>query len=800
MSVRVEVISLKPELTTGTTDYGLGQIFAKIVATLLVIAEWFIQGDLTQEPYFTGNSVYWITYGGGAGDSAGLNWFQEGFKVGDSVKFSNASTSFATTTRTITAISADGLTLTFSGAAFVSSVYVGATRIEGVTECTGMNFRYNLIENINDTETFLSKIDGNELKYSKGGISYLTLTDVDLIPQGMYASNHLGSAQVKGNGNLNEFVITHTFYVNPFYLVAHLSDILQGKAPEYFFDLNTLRYIYNIELLYNLSDPNRVHTSNADTFLLGNMGWFNENFNGGIPKFTQDPIIFKVGGVASTYADFEGVTDVEITVRSVDGVFVNGSTDFIINHIILPEDEEEYVNTATDVTTNFMFDRAFQTLGAAAVNGDNFGGVKQVLKNISALFISANEMLITAQIDLSSEYRSRIDALTDKQMLISVTTQDHTKSTALSDIVACLDAIHNYDTNLANEGVGDITTVFNFFPDITVTSPTAGVFSEDTLRGDSIIGVDIANGALVRDMSVIIRCEKTTGESFELEQKDFSFAGAIVQAGIQQINIEQPRGFILHSSNPFYNYSLKRRADLDSGSVVKYQLIYPFKIRWEDFIQLATAHADFYDVAEKFNGFNQEWSRYFDGLGWTIKYVIRARIEEAGFENTVALESDLIAYDYEEATDWTQEIKIFDIAAATEIPNNILSDKIVEVRAIFTKIAGALPAIGDVAGMIEWEPFEQGGINKIKNINTVYIHENGSEFISVLGNKLLKKEKAANVYTFTANIDGRLLTGQPKLSSRIYDLTVPPFGASKEFQDADGFDYQDGVAYDFQDA
>lgn len=788
MPAIIESIVLKPELTTDGVDFLLGQIFAKITATITVKAEWILEADADNTvSFFATNKI----------KALNQNFKQKGFLVGD--QFVITGTSGNDGTRHIQSFEDNGATIVTVESSVANESDSDSAVITGDMEITGANFKYNLIEN-DDIENYDSKVDGNEMKFAKGGIDFSVTTDTDMIAQGVYKSNQIGGATIKGTGTGNEFIITHTFYINPFFTLDQLTDLLAGKAPEYFLDLKCLKYIYHIDLLYNINDPNRVHASNADTFLLGNTGWANENFNAGVPKFYIDQIVFQRISNAQIidFADYNSPTNIFIRVKSVDGVFSNNNTKFVLNHIILPEEEEQFIDTATDMTTNFMFDRNKQTVGAAVVNGDEYGTDKQVLKEIHGAFVNANEVFISAVIDLSPEYIARIEALADKRMTFVVTIQDHTKQTEASDIVACLKTATVYDTDLSNEEVGDINTEFNFFPDITTTSSEAGMFSEDTQRGKSIIGVDTTNGATIKDISVIIRAENGS-KSFVLQQKNFSFSGAVIQAGVQQINIEEPRGFTLDPTNPFYNFSLKRRSDLDAGNIKKYELIYPFKIRWEDFISLGNVDSDFYDITKKFNGFNQQWSRYFDGAGWSLVYVIRARIEENGVINAVSKESELIAYDYDEAEDWTTTIKIFDIDTNLEVPDDILSDKIVRVEASHTKISGTLPSIDDVAGTIEYEPFEQGGEEIIRNINTVYIHESTSPFVSVLSNKLLKKEKISNVYKFTANIDGRKLTGSPKLSSRIYDLTVPPFGSSKDFQDGDDFEFQDSDNYDFQD-
>lgn len=765
--VKVNSILISPELSSADTDWLLGDVTNKMVATINVTAEWTAEAGLTaddEDMVFA--TDFTITWNGG-------NFVQQGFKIGDPIEVSGTASNNGTFTIQLF-LDDNKIIVDPATATEVSETAV----IEGKAELKGVNFRYNLIEN-NEAENYNSKVDGNELLFSKAAIDYSLITNVDLIQQGLFKSNHFGSAQIKGTGTINNFIITHTFYIHPFFLFDQLADLISDLPPEYFDSTNCLKYIYQIELLRELTDPNRVHVSNTDSFLLGNTGWFNENFNQGIPKFQITSIDFELSGSPITYADYTAETDVEITINSDDGVFSAGNTKVVLNHFILPEEEAQYKNTVTDFEENFVFDRALQTEGAVAVNGDKFGTDKQVLKTITVTRVSNSTLRVNFKIDLSTVNKSTVGALTDKNFILCVSVQDHTKSTVVSDLVVLRSGTQTYFTDLSNPNLASIATIFNHYNSDTVDRITAGDFVEDIVRGISLIGVDLTpiGGVIptIKSISVIIRAEKSP-DSFVLEQKDFSFAGAIVQSGVQQINIEAEKGVILDDTNPFNNYSLKRRSDLDSGANKFYELIYPFRIRWEDFIQLGGVNADFYDIAEKFNGFNHDWNRYFIGAGWSIKYVTRIVVESGGVSNIIELEKDLIAWNYDDATDWTQTIKVFDIDSGLEIPNNVLTDKIVRVEAEFTKISGAIPDIADAFGTIEVEPFEQGGINIIRNINTLYIHEPDSPFISVLGNKLLKKEFiASNKFKFTTNLDGSKLTGSPKISARIIPTIADEF-------------------------
>lgn len=791
MPVKLVSIDIQPELSSGTKPYLQGPFLGKMVATIEFKAEWKAEPDVVYYINFVSASkkIIWV----------GKSFETEGFKLGDTIEVTGSSANDGT--YTITAISGGTITVAES----LTNESIDSGLIEGKTECTGVRFRYNTIENSAAID-FNSLTDGNELILSAEDLDYSdTSTEVPMDWIGTFHSNNLGSATIKGSGTLNQFIITHTFFINPFFLLAQLADLENSIPPDYFLNTKCLKYIYSPDLLYSGLDPNNGQFSGPDymweTFQLGNTGWGNERLNGGTAKYTMASIDFEVGGEAKDYADFNQETDFEIVINSTNGTFSNNNTKFVINHFILPESETEYKNTSRDQTQNFMFDRRQQTVGSAAVNGDNYGTSKQVLTDIVGTYNSASQITITGKINLSTAYKARISTLENKKFMLLVTVQDHTKATSSTDVVTCFfdeAPLSQYDTDLSDPGVGTIGTVFNYFPTTDVSVDEAGMFVEDLQRGKSILTVDISEDALINDVSVIIRAEKAD-ESFELERRDFSFAGAVISGGVQQMNIDELRGFILGPSNPFNVVSLKRRSDLDSGDLKRYELIYSFRIRWEYFIQLAGVHPDFHDILQRFNGSNQDWNRYFIGSGWSLNYVVQMNIQKDGYINTITNSKTLSAYTYDDATDWSQSVKVYDIDTDTEIPDNILSDKIVRVEATFDKVSGSNPDAADVFGVIEYEPYESGGENVIRNINSGYIHESGSPFESTLGNKLLETTGGgSDPIVFIAHIDGRKLTNPPKLSARIYDKSVPPLGGYKEFQDDELFEFQDGVGYDFQ--
>jgi hypothetical protein len=405
-----------------------------------------------------------------------------------------------------------------------------------------------------------------------------------------------------------------------------------------------------------------------------------------------------------------------------------------------------------------------------------------VLQGVSAEFISSTEVKIKGKINLSSFYRGRLAE--DDNFILSVVTQKHDLTTAHSDKVNVLAGVHSYQLDLSDAGVGDIDIKFIAYPESDFErNPLnyAGHFLEDVMLCRSLIGVDVAENARVQDIRVRIFATNPSFGSFNLETESFSFANSFLVSGVQEIDIESPKGYQLSSDNIFNIVSLKRAPDFDSGTVKKYELLYPFKIRWEKFIALAGVSSQFFSPSEPNNGFNNNWQRYFAASGWSIYFSVQSIIQKDGVNNVFAQQADLLAHNYDDATDWEGEI-ITETESGTVIPTIILSDQKTKVKAEFTKVFGFEPSIENIEGIIEIEPKDAGGDRVIRSISTIRETESGNPFISITNDGLLKKEKTGGKYIFNAEINNQRLkqvfpnASSFDISARIYELPIPDNG------------------------
>ena len=736
MAIIVEYIKFTPYyFTPETTNYLLATKDERIQVAIKFKAVWEIVADDENQMHFVNPDA--ISIKDLDDEFVQDIWERNEFRVGDTALIQGTASNNVSTAE-ILRFEDNGATAIFSGAAFVNETSTTGT-ISGTTELKGTTLRFNFIEN-DAAETYSSLIDGNENRWSiddNSGGGFLPMEH-----QGKFKSNKIGNISSAKFG-ANEFLVVQQINLVPFVLSGQLTDLQNGESPDYFKDFNCLKYIYEITLHKSILDPNYVQVSN-EAFLIANTGDFDERFNGGDPEYNLISTTFKnLADDVIAQPDFTLINKVEIIINSAEGKFSDTNTKFTLQHAYIPTDSSEHTDTDTDVETNFMFDQAVQTLGGVAVNGGGFGTQKQVFTDIEGEFIDINTMKVTALIDLSTDYKTRF-ASNDGNFYIGLTTQDHLLETELSDKVPINCVVSQYIIDNSNPDVGTISSEFFQHHSVdldTYPKSDVGTFVEDWQIAKSIFSIDTANGATVKGVEFRVYAENVTYGEFDLQLSSFSTESAPVVSGIQIIDVSETIGYKMAAGNVFNELVIKRRDDLDSGDDKFYEVDFPFKIRWEDFIALPEASEQFFNTNELENGLNNDWAHYYNAAGWTLKFEATAIITETFFDNRITAINTVTAETYGAATDWEHDILSFDTATNTDITGSFLTDDLTTIKARFKKIAGTPPALSETAGWIGVAPNEAGGDKVIREMSSVHVQESDSPWISIEGTKLCKKEE-----------------------------------------------------------
>jgi hypothetical protein len=797
MGVIVEDIRITNEFTGSTTNYLLGNVGDKITIEVDFRAEevFVTEAESDVDRIMLCPAPFRVN----VADTSDIIHCEESgvfenYRIGDTLRWWNG-TSLSSNYLVYEKIDDQTVRVQTSGGGSVDFTGGNPANIDNVnlainsyiflsTNLTSVKYRWNFIENL-ATDTFLNKIDGQINQARVGGLA--VAGDNDSMVFDSPVTNNYGSiiceraadfVNVDGVITSKKFTLTHETIITPFFLGGQKFDLEDGIAPSYYASAECLKYITSIDVGRNDNDPNFIQTVDFNA-LDGNTGWYAENFNGGNNFYSIGSVTYKRADLS--VIDSVELTDntqtVEIDVYSQNGTFSNNNTEFALNFSILPDEQEDYTFNGKTVVENFYFDRAFNTVGSAGVSGDNNATDEQIFTDVSAAFVDANNITITATIDLTA---TGVSDLTSKdfEYYFWVAIQDHTKDTEDSDRVSLVADIQPFYIDLTDDGMITNTTKFlrHYETDVeTEGTETLIARTEDDVLGYTQFVID-RTGRASDDISInYIKAElvakKTDGTEFTLEEYEENFTGTQIVGDSQFIDSTVERSFKMPDGDDRKSIKVKRRLDLDTTDLRYYEFYYPFLVRWEYWVALQGVDSDAFDTAEPNNGYNEEWVRYDTLTDWDIYYRIEINANKNGNSQLYRTDTLITTKDYLEATDWINEdIEAFN--ADTLATNGTLLIEPTKVVATKEYTGASVPAsAADVEWVMRMEVYENGGISDIRYLSSVYDWTQYSFFKSVDASNKVIKNKSGNVFTAEALIDySKLPTDATfKISARIYD-------------------------------
>jgi len=739
MSVEITNIDIRREdfrPSTAGTDYLLGNLFTKHKAII----------DIEVATFVTANNFN-FTLDDTSVLNIGSNWaitddnnsgrFRE-FFAGNEVKiFAGASSPF-NGTYTIVKVQDNDNTLVISGASpSTSNTTMSVGYITVTDQPTGFRYFFGLPEN-NEVASFDSKIDGIEQQYKYGdstgiGTSFVAMTQL------FKKSAHLGSAQVKEVSSnttsiyVYTFQIEHTFFVNPFYLDTQLNNLLLGDAPTYFDKQKCLRYVFRVQSHYDVDNPNEFLAVEIDQ-KLGNTGWLDENFNGGQTNYSISDLSYTrvsdslaLTGIENVLGTSDTTTVAFRVLNTTDTPFreAGNATKLVCNIIVLPENPAAYQNINQLMKENYCFDRAVATANSVPtpVDGDEFGTNFQIIENLKATFVNSGRIDVEFTANLGSEVISKVANLTDKYFLIAISTEDLDLGNEASDAITLKVAVDQFTTT-----VGDLITFSNegFIEhpenDLAEISTGFTAISNDEIVGRCDFTLDISEyNPSITDVDVQIVAKKTDGTEAVLQKNNISVSGVQTVGGVQNIQITNPTGFKVNPNEIRSNLLFQRETDLDSGDNKGFSIAYPFLFRWEYWEQLILAGNlpnDFFAKGQSFLGYNQDWNRLGDFADWNIYFRVKVNLLTDEGATSATSETEIPHRTFDENSDWSCSIASYDQSgnALTTGSSPYIDGTIdTEIRAVFEKVSGSVPALANVSMVLRILVFEQG--NYIDNFS-----------------------------------------------------------------------------------
>lgn len=752
----------------------------------------------------------------------GQDWSVEGFEVGDSIDiFYNthigggpAIPTFISTT--IEGIDGDLLTVAATFGPPITSTFPGQT-VNGAgdqvltTNMTvttdkqpeGCMLEYtHRSEDLNDGSSMESIIDNSTIRFKVSEIDTLLPGGSKVMTsEGFRSGGTVVSATLlflnEASGTYNyQFIIK--YMISPLY--QSLGNIDNLNPPTWYLDTNSLADNFRATFYPTYNNPNISLVSDPSlSKQQGNVGWLNENYNGGPDAFTiQNFTLTDSLSNPKTAVDYREETNFFFDIAGINNL--GPSTEFKLIFAHLPADPSEYTQNeftwAQNTYTNTMGDTVVYTPGV--YNGPFLGYSKESrrvdLKDIEAQVVGG-VLRIAGTIQPNGIFGDYIDEKvdTDRRYIFAVMIADHTLEKNDSDRVTKTVDIGNMINIPSPVGPKGITSKvirhYEFPGDIGTTG--AVLFDEEGVLTESLLTLDTSTPERLQRVICQVEAVNTvTGGRVVLESETMDVEDAPIDGqSIQQIDYQSTRGFFLPTGDDKNFLNVIRDDANDAAPVRAYNIQYAFKTRYEDWIANTDIPGEFFDATKLLNNLNNRW--VFKQMGdYVLKYVIYSVIDD-GEEKTYIDEFDFQAVEYGDSTEWQYAVQhrnqsgqslYLGLAGDGRDENLILDDELTHVEVSFFNQLGNLASVDDYHAVIRIQIEQGAGFKTIAEISTVIDPRADNPLQPRPGETRAKKSIAApNELLVECDIDPDLLADATRyrVSGHVWGL-VTPGGKQKE--------------------
>lgn len=644
------------------------------------------------------------------------DWGGLGFVVGDTVALTGV------------AQNASGTTLTFSGTTRVISNIIGDTMYFSVdlyttTSATddfagvimpiqGQSQSLQIVNNTRSTPETIeiyhntvlntsthsdsSLIDGEVNRFRVDGVDGLSVSGSANFTQlgdksgGRYVGTQTITRLADSGGN-KVFEVQFQYFL-PSYSDA---DLLE---PTWYENAECLKPTFKVVGFPQLNNPNSEITVISGE-LEANTGFFNESYNQGVNDFTISSVtITDSSGTALTELDPNQTCTVEAV--------ITGSADFndfieCMFEVIPPTDD--YKNNALSNLNN-SFVSYFSKDGASAASTHVYAkNSAQVTTSNHSITTATNQITVSFDVEPNTEFADYINALPQSERLYRLSLAVESTAGTTNN--------NNSVTLILNEGELTAAPI----PD----APFDGVRSSEFLNHAQSIATGLGevdyNGRTEDDfiykallnmpenevyeqMTIQVEVVRDSdGTSFDLYSNTLGFDNVPVISGVQQFNQTLSVNQLLDGTGR--NVISFINTGVTGTGTYEAELIVSLMANWRDWISNNQAFVDFYNASLPQNGQSQEWVRYTELAGFSIR--LRCRLIKSGvayyFGGGINLD------DYDNNFNGTTTITYFD-ENNTQV-TALIAGQVMTIRADHVLNVGSWDAL-DTWGWIAQRGFE----------------------------------------------------------------------------------------------
>jgi hypothetical protein len=572
------------------------------------------------------------------------NWMDFGFVVGDTITISFVSflgipnNGVQTFTRTVTYINDNimyintALPTIFDNKEFptegqFSGMFVSSTKLPQSVE-----FSFNLTKD--GIESVNSVLDGELNRFIYNSANTMAVSDVvNMVQLGNKSGGIITNVTLTRTANTSDALYSYSNFTVDF-------DFVQWglfESQELYGAGNYLAPFIYAKTLPLAGNPNGAMTDDNGA-KQANVGWFNENYNGGnspyVPQYIE---LFDVNGDSITQVDYSGSTNFEAVLTTPNQL--NGTSKYRIGLAFLPETDDLFKNLPLSAQNNLLLNAPdVDFLHSATPDLTVYTGNtndESVRFDLTKLKFShsAGTLTVTAQI-LPINAEAFFDELTDgeRKLIIWVQVSDHTKTGVLNDEVNVL--IYNDDCfNAPTIGIQWPYVVSEQLLDHALNDITSIVTPNTTTEDDVLYKAEIQlkENVTYDGIRVSISARSNVSdEVFELESAFFNFLNVPYIGGKYQLNETINRGFNLPIGTDRNVITLDLNAANDTASEYGVTINYGFLNDWRYWVENANVDSDFFNMAEPNNGLNRNWQALQNG-DWNLHvdfYVRKNGVED----------------------------------------------------------------------------------------------------------------------------------------------------------------------------
>lgn len=563
--------------------------------------------------------------------TANVDWFNEGFYPGGAIRvIRGTETPVDITILGITGPGNNDLTISSADATLLEALIDYDTYSDVVilllSVPTFVGYKYGLNPVGQTIENYQSPFDSNDQAYYSNTIgsqqqpSQLTFTGGE---EGSNLSESIDIAFIATtDGYVHEFEINHIFKIT-FYVSGELTNIQTQVPPQGYVSDNTFRF----DNRYEFGTPTYHNSIFSNTGKLGEVGYFNQNYNGRANDYTIENILISNANNTGVLEATQTNTVTFDVVSSTDD-FQQGITT-ILNHSRLPK-AAEYQNNKTPFNDLWVFDSLVVSEGGQPSSSGIF-------TNLSVGIAQQEPKKLNVSVDISfdSEQQSLIDN-SNYALWFTLANKELAEPELIDRISLVLDANpYSFDRDVPD--LIDYSTYdLRFF--MPYEDPETDIGTTDFTGGDGDFrmfrcNIDLDTEKLAWLRTAELRIITTDGVNegllsrtiFPITGIPLTFSDGTYE--YQILNFDVPNSLNIPSDDISNRLTISINIPIVPSSSQEAILTGSFRVPWREWIENSSIPTVFYDDTKQNDNRNEKTSNYSNVDGYQIYGVMSLNIQ-----------------------------------------------------------------------------------------------------------------------------------------------------------------------------